>query len=629
MAFTKMRSSFEPYPVYNMRSGLRLDTEPWLLPQDAFSKLFNWYLYQGVLQKRHGFTPFAQFVNVNPCAFGEGKFGEGKFGIGRVVTNPGNAIMGIFNFYYGTASQTLIWDTRRLNKYNTVTQVCDDLTVLKIQFKEGEKEILSGDIITGATSGDTAVVDGVVLDDGTWAGGDAHGTLIISSADEGDFEEDGEVLTVDSITVASAKGIASYEEFTGDDSDFFWFESWRDMGYFTNNQDQIRKYDGNYETKLTIDLDVEGGPDNDVNTCLLIFHIKNRILLLRTTERGEAHYTRARWSQIATRGETLVFIDADCSDADRDDWIIGADFIGNELVVFFERGAMKLVYTGDPDIPFKWEDIPGQEGSYATMSLSTFSDEIMTVGPTRFVATDGREVYGIDEKIPDLMLSFNQAALQYCYSLVIEEMRQALTSYPSAGSAKPDRVLVLNYEENNFAIFELPVHVMGYSSLETTLSTDDMTGISLDDLDYSLDDKELRAGYPTTLMGCRDGWVYKMNDGGADNGEAIECEAVTARLNPYYKEQRKAILGWIDFLVDRNASASFSVRFYLNTESSSYKTQTVACTETGALRDKVIKRVDCGAEADFHKISLYQNESGNRPRIHAIVFYFRKGGPML
>ncbi|MBA7690313.1 hypothetical protein ES703_98838 [subsurface metagenome] len=78
---------------------------------------------------------------------------------------------------------------------------------------------------------------------------------------------------------------------------------------------------------------------------------------------------------------------------------------------------------------------------------------------------------------------------------------------------------------------------------------DDMVGISLDDLDYSLDDKELQAGYPVSLMGCRDGKVYKMNDGGADDGEAIEMIAKGVRMNPYSKEGYKAILQKIDFLV--------------------------------------------------------------------------------
>jgi len=622
-----MRSSYTPFPIFDLKQGLRLDKEPWLSAQDAFHKLYNWYLYQGVLQKRHGYTPFAQFVKTTPSACGEGVCGEGKFGLGYATTNPGNAIMGIFSFFFGTASQTLFWDTERLNKYNTVTEVCEDLSVLKIQFKTGVREILPSDVITGVTSGHTVVVDAVVLDDGTW-GVDAHGTLIVSNTNELSFEDDGEDLKVGSVTAAHAKGKPSYELLTGDDADFIWFENWREVGYYTNNTDQIRKYDGSYPTRLTIDLDVVGGPDNDVNTCLLIFHWKNRIILLRTIERGTARYQRARWSEITTRGATLRFRDGDRSDADRDDDIVAADFIGNELIVYFERGAMKLVYTGDLDIPFKWEPIPSQEGSYATMSIAPFSDELITVGPTRFVACDGREVYGIDEKIPDLMLSFNQEALNYCYSLVVEENKGFMISYASSGEDKPNMALWVNYNEDNFATFNLPIHTLGYSTLESTLSLDDMTGISLDDLDYSLDDKDLRAGYPTTLMGCRDGWVYKLNDGGADNGSAIECDAKFGRWNPYVKKAHKAILGWVKFLVTRNAHASFDVTFYADSESASYRTETIECTETGTLRNKVWKIAYAGAEGDFHMLQLGNNASANRPMIHAIVPYFRQGAPI-
>ena len=624
-----MRSSYQPYPIFDLKQGLRLDKEPWLLAQDAFWRLYNWYLYQGILQKRPGYTEFSQMVAQVPAAFGVGVFGEGKFGEGRVTTNPGLPVMGIYNFYYGTAAQTLFWDTQRLNRYNVTSKVCEDLTILKVGFKTGVKEILAGNTITGATSGDTAVVDAVVLDDGDWADGDAHGTLVISGADPGAFEEAGEILTVSGTTVATAKGQASYELMTGDDSDFIWFENWRDVAYYTNNTDQIMKYDGNYPTRLTIDLDVLGGPDNDVNNCLLIFHIKNRILLLSTTEKGVAHRQRARWSNITTRGATLRFTETDRSDADRDDWIMGADFIGNELIVYFERGAMKLVYTGDLDIPFRWENIPSQEGCYATMSIAPFSDELICAGPTRFVACDGRDVYGIDEKIPDLMLTFNQEALHYCYTLVVEENRGFLTSYASSGEDKPDMALWVNYEEDHFANWSLPIHVMGYSSLESTLSLDDMVGISLDDLDYSLDDKSLAAGYPTTLMGCRDGKVFKLFDGGADDGSAIECSAKMGRWNPYFKEGDKAVFGWVKFLVTTNENANFDVKFYADSENTSYKTVTITCSETGTLRDKVWKIAYAGAEGDFHMIELGNNASANSPKIHAIVPYFRKGGPMV
>jgi len=616
-------SSYKPYLVYDMKSGLRLDKAPWLLPQDAFEKLEDCYLQKGVLKKRHGYTHFADFVHVDNAPFGSGAFGAGKFGIGRVETKPGYAIMGIYNFYYGNSEQLLVFDTQRANKYNTATDLCDDLTTLNVRFKSGQTQILAGDTITGATSGDTAIVIATVLGNGAWADSDASGTLVLSSASAGDFEADGENITVHGSTVAALTESCSLDEFTGDDSNFFWFENWRSIGYITNNVDQIRKYNGSYLTKYNIDLDVEGGPDNDINTCLMIFHMKGRMVLLSTTERGVSHKQRIRWAQI----NSTTFRDADWLDAPRDDWIVAADFIGGDLIVWFERGVMKVVYTGDPDTPFRWEEIDSVEGCYATMSLVSFSDEMIGVGPTRFVSCDGREVRGVDEKIPDLMLTMNQSAIGYCYGIVIEEMRQALISYPSADASKPNKTLVLNYEEDNFSIFNLPAHVFGYSALLETIALDDMVGISLDDLDYSLDDKELQAGYPTSLMGCRDGKLYQLNDGGSDDGEAIEMKAKGGRWNPFIKDGMNVRFGSIDFLVDR-ASTTFDVRFFKNNNTSSYLTKTVDCSDDDISLDRVWRRAGCGAVGSSHQIEIVHNTTGISPGIHAFKLHFKPAGPI-
>ena len=613
---------YETFPVYDLKSGLRLDKRPWLSPPDAFGTLEDCYLQYGVLEKRSGYTEFVDFVHMDTAGFGAGLFGRGKFGVGGVETKPGNAIMGIYNYYSGSIEKLLIMDTRRVNQYNTITKQCVDLTTLNVRFKNGQAEIVAGDTITGGASSDTAIVVAVVHDKGAWADSDASGTLVLSSAAAGDFTSAGEDITVGGSAAAELVESCSYEELTGDDADFIWYENWKDVGYFTNNQDQIRKYNGSYITKLNIDLDVEGGPDNDVNTCLLIFHMEGRIILLRTTERGTAYDQRLRWGEI----NSTDFKDSNYADAPRDDWIMGADFIGGDLIVWFERGVMKIVYTGDPDYPFKWEKLDAVEGCYATMSLAAFSNEIICVGPTGFLSCDGREVTEIDEKIPDLMLTFNQSAIGYSYAVVIEEKKQTFISFASANSDKPDKALIMNYNENNFAIYNLPIHVMGYSSLVSTPSTDDMTGISLDDLDYSLDDKELQAGYPTTLMGCRDGKIYKINDGGSDNGTAIEMRAVSGRLNPYFKDNKRARLKKIEFLVDR-VSTTFDVKFFMNSKSSSWKTKTVDCSDDDISRSTVWRSAKCGAVADFHRIEIQHNTTGISPKIHAMVFHFTPAGP--
>jgi len=61
-------------------------------------------------------------------------------------------------------------------------QICGPFTdVVEIRFDSGSVEPTVGETVTGATSGDTGVVVEAVLESGTYAGGDAAGTISMSS----------------------------------------------------------------------------------------------------------------------------------------------------------------------------------------------------------------------------------------------------------------------------------------------------------------------------------------------------------------------------------------------------------------------------------------------------------------
>jgi len=686
---------FEPFLISDMRTGKVIGREPWLIPQDAFETLKNCHLRHGYLEKRRGYQQFGQVVHTDTAA--------------DTDSNPGNAVMGIWNHYSTTGTEELlVMDTDRINKYSsgslvdvtrkkihfdhgtsqdttpakddviegatsgafgtvkslfgnapdngafgdgdasgtiifqnatvTGTFQAEQLQYRTLAFTSGSVEIEVGDTITGLTGGATAVVWKVTKTSGTWAGGDATGTLYLRGQ-SGTFESEniGTAGATNHATIAGDSTVkiigdstatASDEEFTGTDSDFFWVENWNGKTYITNNQDQIQKYDGTDLAGLYVDLDTEGGPDNDLNSCLLIFLYKSRLVLLRTNESGTSHYQRARWCDI-NNPETWP---ADnYVDAPTEDWIVSADFMGEDLIVWFERSVWRLAYTGDVSLPFRWEKLADTEGCYASFSLVTFSDEQICVGPTRIIASDGREVYGIDEKIPDFMLQWNQDAVSYCYGLVLEEEMEMWISYPEQGESAATAVLVMNYETNSFSTYEFYTnpHCFGYSSLESSVTWEDYPDTSWDELTTTWDDKSLQGGYPTTLMGDRSGYVWQVNSTDSDNAENIEFEALSGRWNPYTQAGEKAHLGYVDFLVDKSSLASFDVYFYLNSESSSFKNQTVSCAETNTGRDKVWKRVYVNAVADFHRIKITNNASGNRPKIHAVVPYFRPAGGLI
>ncbi len=688
------QKQFKPYLIADMKTGKMIGMEPWLIPQDAFETVKNAHLEYGYLEKRRGYTQFAQFKHTDTAA--------------GTNSNPGNAVMGIWNHYTTSGTEELlIMDTKRVNKYSSGTMY--DLTRNKIHFDHGTSqdttpatddviegatsgaygtvkslftdngdfgdgdasgtivfknttvsgtfqaseqlqyrtlaftdggttEIEAGDTITGLTGSATAVVWKVTVTSGTWAGGDAAGTLHLRDQ-TGTFESEniGNDGTTDHATIAGDSTVkiigdstaaASDEEFTCTDSDYFWMETWKGISYITNNKDPIQKYNGTDLAKLYVDLDTEGGPDNDISSCLMTFVYKSRLILLRTNESGTAHNQRARWCDI---NDPEVWPADNYVDAPTEDWIISADFMGEDLVVWFERSIWKLIYTGDVTLPFRWEKIADTEGCYASFSLTTFSDEQICIGPTRIVATDGREVYGIDDRIPDYMLTWNPDAIEYCFGLVLEEESQMWISFPSQGQSKPDNVLVMNYVTNSFSVYNFynNPHCFGYSSLDDSVTWDDYPTTSWDELAITWDDRSLQGGYPTTLMGDRSGYIYQVNDSDSDYdptlgaGQNIEMEVISGRWNPYSKDGLKAEMGYIDFLVDKNSIASFDVQLYADSESSSYRTVTVSCADTGTSRGKVWKRVHANCIADFHRIEITNNATGNRPVIHAIVPYFR------
>jgi hypothetical protein len=204
-------------------------------------------------------------------------------------------------------------------------------------------------------------------------------------------------------------------------------------------------------------------------------------------------------------------------------------------------------------------------------------------------------------------------------------------SYPSQGTSKPDEVLVMNYVDSAFSIYDFygSPHCFGYSSLQDSKTWEDYPATTWNELQIKWDDKNLQGGYPTTLMGDRSGYIFELNSSDSDydptsgSGQNIEFEAISGRWNPYSKQGMKAELGYVDFLVDKNSISSFSIQLYADSEASSYRTVTVTCTDTGTNKDKVWKRVHANCIADFHRIEITNNDTGNRPVIHAIVPYFR------
>jgi hypothetical protein len=199
---------YQPFLIASFNSGLSVDIAPWMQPQDAFQIVLNAYFKNGVIRKREGCQRFTQLVNK-----------------GGLTTNK---VTGIFN-YVGLSSgqkvnELLFTDSKRICRYNPITEVCDAIDVADIFASDNYKWFCNFGITGSVTQNRLFITDNnPVTAMRTYSFGD--------------------VVTADFIP----------------------------------------KYGANV--------------DDTVRTCLMIFALKNRLILLNTVEGSSLRKpSRVRWS---------------------------------------------------------------------------------------------------------------------------------------------------------------------------------------------------------------------------------------------------------------------------------------------------------------------------------------------
>jgi len=210
---------------------------------------------------------------------------------------------------------------------------------------------------------------------------------------------------------------------SGTDSNFFWSTNYRGSSaanaymFTTNNNipDGIKYWDGMAWNNMSIST----GSGTTMQTALLIVPFHNRLVFLNTTEGGVNFPTRARYSAIGNPIEnagTSYF--PWYSNPNAANWIGGGfedniqtqqpirslRFLRDRLIVFFGSGTescWELVYTGNQILPFRWQQINGEQGSEATFSTIPFDDHILTFGNVGIHSCTGAQVQRIDDLIPN------------------------------------------------------------------------------------------------------------------------------------------------------------------------------------------------------------------------------------
>lgn len=400
---------------------------------------------------------------------------------------PDEPVMMVANFITSSnVKELIVADESRLNRYNSTTNRLEYLgTTFTIT---GISNTNPGIVTTSAnhnlSTGDQVYIYGVV---GTTPA--VNGSYTITSTGATTFS-----IPL-SYGVYTSGGTVQLI-YSGSNFNFFSWVNYPDKDnnprlLFTNNVNQIGYYAPSntpsvgdfvaYPSYASPDFymlaTTSGTPAITTITCAELVVFKDRLLMLRTTENGVVYPQRIRISGTGANCDDFRTSATGAGFIDIPDgtWISGATANRDDVLIFTEGSTWTLKYTGNDTTPFVLDRIDETRGSGATFSVITYLNRSSAVSPRGLIISDGYRVERQDMEIPDF--SFNEidgANFQLCFAGTVDADRDHYLIYPPPGETESKRILVTNYDEDNYSIYRLPLSCMGTYITAFDITWDDL-----------------------------------------------------------------------------------------------------------------------------------------------------------
>ena len=521
--------------------GLRTDLRPWIIPDEAFEKLQNAYVFRGRVTKRFGAIYMGTGIPSTPGT--EQFFSRLRISVG--TTNGSGNLSGtapgiIFAvgqaFSIGDQMFTVVNGTAGpQNMIHTGTVTTDTF------------DISNGNFVFVGAAPTTLVYfyPGLpVMGLGLFEIGPINNQPLFGFDTEFAYQ-------FSSSTGWDRSQTAGVPVFHGTDTDFFWTTNWRGATpdvtvlFVTNfnsaagaaplTQDPMWSYDGTtWAPFVPFFLPNGGAPGTgpSVVTARIIVPFKNRLLLLNTIETDTpattnfSYVNRLRYSAISspfavnawyelnqTDSGGNVAIGAGFIDAATEEAIVSAEFIKDRLIVYFDRSTWEIVYTGNQVEPFVWQKINTELGSQSTFSTVPFDKVVLTIGNTGVHACNGANVERVDQNIPQQIFEIQEAPGGAKRIAGIRDYFAEMVYWTFSSDSEqfvfPNQVLVYNYKNGAWAVNDDTITAFGYFEQQTDTS-DEWQNINTtwQQTDYTWNSGILQAEFRQVVAGNQEGYTF-------------------------------------------------------------------------------------------------------------------------
>jgi hypothetical protein len=402
--------------------------------------------------------------------------------------------------------------------------------------------------------------------------------------------------------IASLQG----DYFTGNNTNFFNSTNWRPNDqqkaflYLTNNKDFVTLFDGTYLARppFGITLDNVNKYVNDIATTLDVKVFQEQLLFLRPTllvSGVPLSNPEAQWIYFSRPMNPPDFAQditghGGSISAPTGDWIQSAQFLRNDIVVFFTNSTWLFRFTGNAFDPYRFIQISNSRSTNAPYGSVSYDQYCTSMGNKGLISCDGINVDRYDINIIDQFLDINFLKFAQCFAQKFDSLNQTWMLYPSEeqDSQTSDSVIVYNYLENTWAIFRPNLGLLtqdllkkntlsclgiGATTRELTWADFGPNGIfpnyTWSQVDWAWNNNANQSGSPLLLAGDQNGFVYQLNIGPVDLtapnvSNAIPTSALTKQFSPYVAQGQKSRFGYLDVYYEINSSVQINFNFYIN-----------------------------------------------------------------
>lgn len=454
--------NYTPYLISNFATGLNNRLQPWLNADEAQQELFDGFVYRGTLSKRPGYQYFAiggkggqpytesRIIGTATTVNMTGVLN----GSNKTFTLAGNPQIqrGSVIVHSGTPSQTLtdngtgLIGTLTGNGTGTVNYITGAISVT----------FTTAPTVTQPTVTYSFMADSPVMMVAQYITATNIKRMIV--ADE-------LYINIFNFNTNTLQDITPYPfTFTGGPFDFFTWTNYPDANdaprlLFCNNVDPIYLYNGTAVIPYVYTLTGVA-----TLTCSFMVQFKDRLILLRTTENGTVFPQRIRISGTGANSDVFDITATGAGFIDIPDgtWIKGADFNRDSLIIFTENATWSMKYTGNDTVPFVIDRIDESRGSQATFAVITYLNRTTAASPRGLIISDGYRVEREDDNIPNFSFDDIDAEnFELCFAGTVDADRDHYLIYPTTSEEASKRILVTNYDEDNFCLYRLPLSCMG------------------------------------------------------------------------------------------------------------------------------------------------------------------------